>query len=58
MASSPLKQKLEEKYKNFIIIKKLGDGKYSEVFLARHIPTGFLVALKVIQKSQIIKENM
>ncbi|CAK82785.1 unnamed protein product (macronuclear) [Paramecium tetraurelia] len=58
--SSPIKklEKPKEKYKNFAIIKKLGDGQYSEVFLAMHIQTGFLVALKVIQKSQIIKENM
>ncbi|CAD8169723.1 unnamed protein product [Paramecium pentaurelia] len=56
----PMKQpeKPKEKYKNFTIIKKLGDGQYSEVFLAKHTQTGFLVALKVIQKSQIIKENM
>ncbi|CAD8087783.1 unnamed protein product [Paramecium primaurelia] len=58
--SSPMKkpEKPKEKYKNFSIIKKLGDGQYSEVFLAKHTQTGFLVALKVIQKSQIIKENM
>ncbi|CAK58713.1 unnamed protein product (macronuclear) [Paramecium tetraurelia] len=46
------------KYKNFITIKRLGVGKYSEVFLAIQIQTGFLVALKVIKKAQIIKEKM
>ncbi|CAD8191359.1 unnamed protein product [Paramecium octaurelia] len=46
------------KYKNFKTIKKLGVGKYSEVFLAIQIQTGFLVALKVIQKALIIKEMM
>ncbi|CAD8125590.1 unnamed protein product [Paramecium sonneborni] len=58
--SSPIKKqdRPKEKYKNFAIIKKLGDGQYSQVFLAKHIETGFLVALKVIQKAQIIKENM
>ncbi|CAK58987.1 unnamed protein product (macronuclear) [Paramecium tetraurelia] len=51
-------KKTEERFKNFKIIKKLGDGKYSEVFLARHLQTGFLVALKVIQKKQMIEEIM
>ncbi|CAD8125243.1 unnamed protein product [Paramecium sonneborni] len=46
------------KYKNFMTIKRLGVGKYSEVFLALQIQTGFLVALKVIQKALIIKEMM
>ncbi|CAD8187833.1 unnamed protein product [Paramecium pentaurelia] len=46
------------KYKNFKTIKKLGVVKYSEVFLTLQIQTGFLVALKVIQKALIIKEMM
>ncbi|CAD8045399.1 unnamed protein product [Paramecium sonneborni] len=57
-SSIKIPEKPKAKYKNFDIIKKLGDGQYSEVFLAKHIETGFLVALKVIQKAQIIKENM
>ncbi|CAD8191068.1 unnamed protein product [Paramecium octaurelia] len=51
-------KKPEERFKNFKIIKKLGDGKYSEVFLARHLQTEFLVALKVIKKKQMIEEIM
>ncbi|CAK92185.1 unnamed protein product (macronuclear) [Paramecium tetraurelia] len=57
LEQTPTKQP-EERFKNFKIIKKLGDGKYSEVFLARHLQTGFLVALKVIKKKQMIEEIM
>ncbi|CAD8188508.1 unnamed protein product [Paramecium pentaurelia] len=56
--NSELEKDQMPKYKNFKIIKRLGVGKYSEVFLAIQIQTGFLVALKVIQKALIIKEMM
>lgn len=55
---SELEKNEMPKYKNFRIIKRLGVGKYSEVYLAIQIQTGFLVALKVIQKALIIKEQM
>ncbi|CAD8089197.1 unnamed protein product [Paramecium primaurelia] len=52
-----IKRKMRcQEYKNFETIKKLGVGKYSEVFLAIQIQTGFLVTLKMIQKALIIKE--
>ncbi|CAD8089504.1 unnamed protein product [Paramecium primaurelia] len=57
LQQSPPKRQ-EDRFKNFKILKKLGDGKYSEVFLAMHQQTGFLVALKVIQKKQMVEEIM
>ncbi|KAM3146451.1 hypothetical protein pb186bvf_001420 [Paramecium bursaria] len=55
---NPISKRPEERYKNFLILKNLGKGKYSEVYLAKHIQTGFSVALKVIKKAQILKEKM
>lgn len=48
---NPISKRPEERYKNFLILKNLGKGKYSEVYLAKHIQTGFSVALKVIKKA-------
>ncbi|CAD8189044.1 unnamed protein product [Paramecium pentaurelia] len=41
-------QQAEERFQNFKIRKKLGDG--------RHLQTGFFIAQKVIQKIQMIEE--
>ena len=42
----------------FEIYKQLGKGKFGEVYLARHIETGFIVALKKIIKTKVIEYKM
>ena len=41
------------KSSDFDFIRKIGNGKFSEVFLVRDKKNKFLSALKVIKKSQI-----
>jgi len=36
--------------KDFQIVKELGEGKFGTVFLARHIKTNFLCAIKRMSK--------
>ena len=46
---------------DFVLIKRLGDGAFGSVFLARHKPSGARVALKAISKvprSKIGKGNL
>lgn len=42
---------------SFEIIGKLGEGKFASVFMAMEKLTGFIVALKVVEKKRIIEEN-
>jgi serine/threonine protein kinase len=42
---------------SFEIIKKLGEGKFASVFMAVEKITGFIVALKVVEKKRIIEKN-
>lgn len=42
---------------NFDIIKKIGEGTYSKVYLARHIITGFNVAIKSIGKHRLLHKK-
>ena len=42
----------------FYKLKELGVGKFGEVYLAKHIKTGFMVALKKIEKKKIIQYKM
>lgn len=44
--------------KDLVVIKQLGSGKFSKVYMVRERKTGFLAALKCISKEQIIKENL
>ena len=41
---------------DFVIGKRLGKGKFGEVFLAKHKKLGMIVAMKVISK-EVIKSN-
>lgn len=43
---------------NFDIGKALGKGKFGNVYLAREKSSAFIVALKVLFKTQIIKANV
>lgn len=43
---------------NFDIGKALGRGKFGNVYLAREKSSGFIVALKVLFKTQILKANV
>lgn len=44
--------------KDFEIGKKLGRGKFGRVYLARERNSGFIVALKLLSKRQLIKNNV
>lgn len=46
------------KISDFQMIKELGSGKFSEVYLAVHRKTGFLVAIKKLSKQKVKKFNM
>lgn len=43
---------------SFKILKRLGSGRFSEVFLASYKPTGQLFALKILEKQKTITENL
>jgi aurora kinase len=52
---SPLKEKEERgmAIADFVLGKKLGSGKFGEVFVARHRKSGFICALKRIKKGNV-----
>ena len=59
-AKSPAKQKQSKdglSKDSFKIIRRLGEGKFGSVYLAREIWTGMIVGLKVIEKKRIIRDN-
>lgn len=43
---------------NFRVIKKLGEGKFGKVYMVREITTGFIMAMKVVEKKKIIQDNI
>jgi len=43
---------------DFTVIKQLGKGKFGKVSLVVHNATGFLCAMKAIDKETIIAENL
>mgnify|MGYP003463722466 CR=1 FL=1 len=42
---------------DFVVIKKLGKGKYGDVFLTQHKHSRIICALKVISKLVIMNED-
>ena len=42
----------------FLLGKMLGRGKFGEVYLAEHIETGFIVAIKRVPKQKIVDNQM
>ena len=59
---SGLKEKEKEKKSldlgDFYMGKKLGRGKFGDVFLVKHKATGFVCALKIIKKKTLIEEKV
>lgn len=53
----PERERAEWKLKDFKIMKMLGKGRFGKVFKARELSTGCIVALKVLKKEHIYKEN-
>lgn len=43
---------------DFELMRRLGDGSYSQVVLARHKTTGQEVALKIMDKRYLLRHNM
>jgi aurora kinase len=42
---------------DFNFVKQIGEGTYSKVYMACHKKTGFICALKVLQKDLIKKDK-
>ncbi|XP_050530530.1 uncharacterized protein LOC126899552 [Daktulosphaira vitifoliae] len=58
MGLSTKKEEMKWSLDNFDIGKALGKGKFGNVYLAREKSSGFIVALKVLFKTQILKANV
>ena len=43
---------------DFQVIRKLGKGKYGKVYLVREKSTHFLLAMKIIEKNFLMKQNL
>ncbi len=43
---------------DFVMKERLGKGNFGEVFRAREVTTGYTVALKVLNKEDILKRGM
>ncbi len=43
---------------SFKIVRKIGKGRFGSVFLAQHIKSQAVIALKVLSKAQIKEEQM
>ena len=57
MSASYYAKRPELSIQSFDIVEKLGEGKFASVFMAVEKLTGFMVALKVVEKKKIIEEN-
>ncbi len=42
----------------FKILRKLGQGKFGRVYMALELTTGFMLAMKVVEKQKIIAEGL
>lgn len=42
---------------SFKVIRRLGEGKFGSVYLAREVWSGLIVGLKVIEKKRILRDN-
>ncbi|VVC36642.1 Protein kinase domain,Protein kinase-like domain,Serine/threonine-protein kinase, active [Cinara cedri] len=58
MGLSNSKDEMKWRLENFDIGKALGKGKFGNVYLAREKSSGYIVALKVLFKTQILKANV
>jgi len=56
--SSPIKPRQAWSLKNFEIGRPLGRGKFGDVYLARERKTKFIIALKAIKKTQLVKAGL
>lgn len=56
--TSLIESSLELAISDFKLIKTLGKGRFGKVFLASHIKSGQLFAIKILQKSKILSENL
>jgi serine/threonine protein kinase len=45
-------------FRDFIYLQRLGRGSFGEVYLARHILTEKLHALKILSKDKVIAQNL
>lgn len=43
---------------NFTFLDRLGEGKFGKVFLVREKHTGFIMAMKVLEKKKIVQDNI
>jgi serine/threonine protein kinase len=50
--------KEELSVESFKIVRKIGKGRFGSVFLAQHIKSQAVIALKVLSKAQIKEEQM
>jgi aurora kinase, other len=57
-AVSPVKPRQAWSLKNFEIGRPLGRGKFGDVYLARERKTKFIIALKAIKKTQLLKAGL
>lgn len=46
------------KRENFKIISKLGEGKFGKVFLVKELYSGFILAMKIVEKKKIVKDGL
>lgn len=43
---------------SFKIYSKLGEGKFGKVFMVKEVNTGFILAMKIVEKNKILRENL
>lgn len=48
----------EQQIKQYKLLKTIGKGNFARVMLARHLPTGIEVAIKIIDKTQLNSNSL